>query len=321
MKTPHFWQKKGCLPLLLSPLGWAYGALGRLRWRVVTPLELPIPVICIGNLVAGGAGKTPVALTIGEMLKARNIRYHYLSRGYGGASVSVQPLLVTPRHTAREVGDEPKLLATQAPCWVSSSRKASATAAFEAGAAAILMDDGYQNPLLKKSLNFLVIDGSYGIGNGRLLPAGPLRERFAEGIHRADAVIFIGTDTHKLREKIPASLPCFSGQLLPEQPLTQLQQPLYAFAGIGRPEKFFTMLQAAGLNLAATEGFPDHHHYTEAELDRLEAAATAHHAVLTCTAKDAVKLPPYFQEKIQVVRVAFHFDDLRGFTEWLETRI
>lgn len=320
MKAPDFWQKNSFLKYLLLPLGWVYGRLGAWRWQVTEPMELPIPVICIGNLVAGGAGKTPVAMALGEILHARRLPFHYLSRGYGGAGLET-PQCVTPRHDAATVGDEPVLLSTVAPCWVCRDRKLAANAALRAGAHLLVMDDGYQNPSMHKSLNILVIDGSYGIGNGALIPAGPLRESWENGIHRADAVIFVGKDLHGLRHRIPPEVPQFTGFMEPQTPLRDLTQPALPFAGIGRPEKFFTMLRDAGVKLAATAPFPDHHRYTEADLQQLRQRAATLKATLTCTTKDAVKLPPHFRDEIQVVHVRFRFEDLRSFTEWLEPHL
>jgi tetraacyldisaccharide 4'-kinase len=185
----------------------------------------------------------------------------------------------------------------------------------------LVMDDGYQNPSLEKSLSLLVIDGVYGIGNRQVMPAGPLRETWESAIARADAVIFVGKDIQGLRYRIPSHIPQFTGYLEPRTPLSRLSQPVLAFAGIGRPEKFFTMLRNAGVVIAETLGFPDHHHYTERDIDNLKQRAKALKATLTCTAKDAVKLPSFATEELQVVEVAFRFEDLRGFTEWLESRL
>lgn len=320
MKAPQFWEEQGLIPIILKPFAKIYQWLGEWRWNLVTPMEMPIPLICIGNVVAGGAGKTPVALALGELLRAKNIPFHYISRGYGGKTQAT-PLCVTPRHSAAEVGDEPLLLSKMAPCWVGKDRKSAATKALRAGAQMLVMDDGYQNPALNKSLSLLVIDGAYGIGNGRVMPAGPLRETLEAALTRADAVIFVGKDQHGLRHRIPPHIPQFSGHLEPQTPLSRLSQPVLAFAGIGRPQKFFTMLQNAGVVIAETQSFPDHHQYTEKDIEALKQRATALQATLTCTTKDAVKLPTLPAETLQVVEIAFRFEDLRGFTEWLESKL
>ena len=214
MRAPGFWQKDGLLPRLLAPASLCFAAGGWLRRRLASPQHVEAQVICVGNLVAGGAGKTPVAVAIGERLLARGATVHFLSRGYGGRERG--PLRVEPdRHGAADVGDEPLLLARTAPTWIARDRAAGAAAAVTAGAGVIVMDDGFQNHTLRKDLSLLVVDGGYGFGNKRVMPAGPLREPLASGLGRADAVVLIGTDQCGVEAMLPPSLPLLRAVLAP----------------------------------------------------------------------------------------------------------
>ncbi len=294
MQVPDFWQRGngGLASLLLAPLGWLYGAAGAVVWATARPWKAPVPVICIGNLVAGGAGKTPVALDMGNRLIARGRTVHFLSRGYGGSEPG--PLRVDPSvHTSAAVGDEPLLLARVAPTWVAAERADGCRAAVLAGAQVIIMDDGFQNPAVAKDLALIVVDGGYGFGNGRIMPAGPLRQSVASGLKRAQAVMVIGEDSGL--DLPPSHPPIFKGSLRisPHNP-DLAGQPVIAFAGIGRPQKFFETLMQMGCDLRARLSFADHHPYSAADLDRLRHQADQLNARLVTTEKDAVRLPPGF---------------------------
>jgi tetraacyldisaccharide 4'-kinase len=307
MRAPGFWQNDGVLPALLAPAALCFAGGGWLRRRAVTPKSVAAPVICIGNLVVGGAGTTPVAIAVAERLIARGKTVHFLSRGYGGHAkgpVRVDPLL----HTAADVGDEPLLLARIAPAWVSRDRAAGAAAAVAAGAAVIVMDDGFQNPGLEKDLSLLVADGGYGFGNGRVIPAGPLREPLAAGLARADAVALIGTDQRGVAEILPPSLPLLRAALAPLA-ATLAGRRVFAFAGIARPEKFFATLQSMGCILAGQRVFPDHHPYAEAEVAALIEEAQHADAVPVTTEKDAVRLAPSLRAGIETLPVAIRWRD------------
>jgi tetraacyldisaccharide 4'-kinase len=307
MKAPAFWQKDGFLPALLAPAALCFAAGGRLRRCVVTPRRVAAPVICVGNLVAGGAGKTPIAIAIAERLIARGKAVHFLSRGYGGREKG--PLRVDPaRHAAADVGDEPLLLARIAPAWVSRDRAAGAAAAVAAGAQIIVMDDGFQNPGLAKDLSLLAVDGGYGFGNGRVMPAGPLREPLAAGLARADAVALIGTDQCGVADRLPPSLPLLRAVLAPIAAALAGRR-VFAFAGIARPEKFFATLQSMGCVLAGRRAFADHHAYGEAEVAALIEEARHADAVPVTTEKDAVRLPPALRAGIETLPVAIRWRD------------
>jgi tetraacyldisaccharide 4'-kinase len=308
MRAPAFWQSGGMPAALLSPFSPVYAAATAMRvsrpgWRA------PVPVLCCGNATAGGAGKTTLALDIGARLAARGTEVAYLTRGYGGRAAA--PVRVDPgRHVAAEVGDEPLLLAAVAPTWVCADRAEGARAAVAAGARALVMDDGLQHPSLAKDLSLLVIDGAAGFGNGRVIPAGPLREPVAAAAARCRAAVLIGDDATGALRALPSALPVVRAALRPDGGIAVLAgRRAFAFAGIGRPAKFFAMLAAAGIALAGQEGFADHHRYTQAELDRLLATAARLDARAVTTPKDAARLTPAQRRHVIVVGVRLVWRD------------
>ncbi len=305
--APEFWARPGGLASrLLEPLGWAHGAAGAARRALARPYHAAVPVLCVGNLVAGGAGKTPVALSLARLLAARGARPHILTRGYGGTVFG--PTAVDPaRHDAAQVGDEALLLAEAAPTWVARDRAAGARAAAAAGAGLIIMDDGFQNPGLHQDLALLVIDGAYGFGNGRIIPAGPLREPLARALARTAAVVLMGADEAAVAAQL-GTTPVLRANLVPVAG-TARGDAVVAFAGIGRPEKFFGTLAGVGCRIVARHAFPDHHRYDAAELARLAAAADAAGARLVTTAKDAVRLPPEWRARITILPVEVRWQD------------
>ncbi|WP_246161472.1 tetraacyldisaccharide 4'-kinase [Segnochrobactrum spirostomi] len=252
-----------------------------------------VPVVCIGNFVAGGAGKTPTALLIAGIARELGRRPVFLSRGYGGREAG--PLAVDPaRHDAADVGDEPLLLAAAAPTVVSRDRPAGAVLASTLGDL-IVMDDGFQNPSLAKDLSIVVVDGGFGIGNGRCIPAGPLRAPLPVQLDRADAVLVIGDPAPALAH-LDAALtahrtPRFAGHLVPRDPAHLAGRRVVAFAGIGRPEKFFDSVRKTGAIIAATRPFPDHHAFTEKDAADLLSLCASEAAVPLTTAKDGARLP------------------------------
>ncbi len=309
MRAPDFWRHDGPPARLLSPFGWAYDATGRLRRGLVRPWRAPVPVICVGNLVAGGAGKTPVALSLAALLIARGRRPHFLSRGHGGRLAG--PVRVDPDlHGAGEVGDEALLLAAVAPSWVARDRAAGARAAVADGAEIIVMDDGMQNPGLAKDLSLMVIDGGYGFGNRRVMPAGPLRETLDDGLARADAAVLIGADETGAEAALAGRLPLLRARIEPLPTTEPLGgKDVLAFAGIGRPEKFFATLREMGCRLISARGFPDHHVFRAEEVAALLEHAVAAGAVAVTTAKDAVRLPPEARALVRVLEIDIAWRD------------
>lgn len=317
MKAPAFWQADGWPARLLDPVGQVLGRLVSRRARQPGTV-VGVPVLCIGNPTLGGAGKTPVVLSLVGMLTARGRRPHVVTRGYGGRLKG--PLRVDPAvHSAAEVGDEALLLAAMAPTWIGADRAASARAAVAAGADLILMDDGFQNPGLAKTRSWLVIDGPAGIGNGRVFPAGPLREPLADALARADAIVMIGRDAQGLAGKV-GDLPVLRASIeLSEASRRELRgRRVLAFAGIGRPGKFFDSLREIGAELAGTRGFPDHYPFTPAELAELFREAGRLAASLTTTAKDAARLGNHAIPGLIVARVELRWDDPASLTLLLD---
>jgi tetraacyldisaccharide 4'-kinase len=294
MRDPAFWWRPtGLIAGALSPFGAIYGAVA--TQRMARPgHRAGVPVICIGNLTLGGAGKTPTAIAVAQMLDAAGRRPFLLSRGYGGALAG--PVQVDPtRHRAVDVGDEPLLLARAAPTIVSRDRTAGAEAACVAGAGVIVMDDGFQNPGLVKDRSILVVDGARGIGNGCVFPAGPLRAPLNRQLRRAQAVLVIGAGAagDAVAEAAQAHhVPIFRGRLEPDtDALAAIKgHPVLAFAGIGDPAKFFATLRAAGIDVRAEAAFPDHHPYRRAEARKLIERAEREGLVPVTTEKDWARL-------------------------------
>ncbi len=304
MRAPDFWRQDGILPLILSPLGLGFDLAGRLRRALARPMDPGATVICVGNLVAGGAGKTPVAISLLKLLTAQGKRAHGLTRGYGGKLAG--PVRVDPsRHGAEQAGDEALLLARAAPTWIARDRAAGARAAAAAGAEVIVMDDGHQNPHLAPRVSLLVVDGVYGFGNGRVMPAGPLRESMARGLARAHAAVILGADTWGVEEALKGRLKILRAELVPDSNAPGLKgRRVAAFAGIGNPDKFFATLEAMGAVLIARRAFADHHRYRPGELTGLIDSAAAADAMAVTTEKDAVRLPAELRAKVVTVPVA-----------------
>ncbi len=292
---------------------------GRMRqWRR-NPKIAPIPVICVGNAVVGGSGKTPVVLSLIALLRAQGYTPHVLSRGYGGQGVTHMPRQVqATTDSAADVGDEPLLLAAHAPTWVGHDRAASARAAAEAGALVALMDDGWQSPALRKDINLLVLDGAYGVGNGFGLPAGPLRESWRAALARADAVVLYGEDRQGLLTG--TALPVFrvTLQAAPEARARWNGQRVLAFAGIARPEKFFATLESLGAEIVARHTFPDHYAYDK-EVFTLMAEAQAMNAVAVTTEKDWVRLTE--RERVEYLPVHCVWENEAALSAWLTERL
>jgi tetraacyldisaccharide 4'-kinase len=292
MREPAFWWRAGTGGTLV-PLAALYGAVAGLRMRR-QGRQAGLPVICLGNLTVGGGGKTPAALAVAQLLHAAHERPFFLSRGYGGQLAG--PVRVNPTlHRARDVGDEPMLLARLAPTIVARNRVAGAIFARSAGANVIVMDDGFQNPSLAKDLNIVLVDGSRGIGNGRVIPAGPLRAPLELQLDCAQALIVVGAPDGVARVIDRAErrrIPIFRGRLEPDRAVVKAigQRKVLAFAGIADPEKFFATLTAAGIQIANRASFPDHHRFSAAEALDLVEKAQAHHLMLLTTEKDLVRV-------------------------------
>lgn len=315
MRPPGFWSQPPTHPLarLLAPAGRIYGA--RVAGRMDRPgAAPPCPVLCVGNFTLGGAGKTPVALALADLLRDLGHRPAFLSRGYGGRLPG--PLAVDPaRHGAAEVGDEPLLLAARATTIVSRDRPAGARLCAASGASVIVMDDGLQNPSLIKTLALAVVDAGAGVGNGLPFPAGPLRAPLSRQWPHVAGLVLVGDGAPgaAVAEAARArGLPVHRARLVPEADGAWAGRRVVAFAGIGRPQKFFETLRALGAQVVAERSFPDHHPFRESDLADLAALARREGAGLVTTAKDAVRLPPGRSAEVEVLRVVLAFADEAG---------
>jgi len=318
MKTPSFWTKTSGVSSLLEPIGMLYGLAGRVRFALARPHRASVPVICVGNIVAGGAGKTPIAIAVAERLQAHGKTVHFLTRGYGGNEHG--PLLVdVNQHTFEQVGDEPLLLARTAPTWVARDRVKGAEAAVVGGAEILVMDDGFQNPTLIKDLSLVVVDGGFGFGNRRLLPAGPLREPLERGLARASGVVVLGRDRVNVGEVLPPTLPRLTAWLRPGLEAESLVgRNVVAFAGIGRPDKFLSTLKDLGARIMAWHPFADHYPYAASDIQPILDEAYALHAVPVTTAKDAVRLPKDQRQQVTILTVKAVWDNEEPLTRLLE---
>jgi tetraacyldisaccharide 4'-kinase len=303
-KTPDFWyqpwNQQSALVRFLAPLGNLYGFATQLRMKFCKPVTIGIPVVCVGNLVAGGSGKTPTSLALLALLKESGLTKNpcFLTRGYGGLLTG--PVFVS-QHQFSDVGDESLLLARAAPTIVAKDRVAGAQLAVSSGHDMIIMDDGFQNPSLYKNVSFIVVDGRTGFGNGYMIPFGPLREPVSSGLARARGIIKIGGDTslHANKPVIAARLDAASD--LPPGTC------VFGFCGLGQPEKFRQTLLDMGMEVVGFESFADHHPYSHAELQTLHAKAATHKAHLVTTEKDLCRLPS--AENIHIVKIKLVFDD------------
>jgi tetraacyldisaccharide 4'-kinase len=302
MRAPKFWNAQRlsgrALSAALSPFGALYGLSVRIKERGARPFRPKARVICVGNLTVGGSGKTPVAIALGHVLAGHGRRVVFLTRGYGGRTAG--PLQINPEtHTAEEVGDEPLLLASIAPTVVARDRAKGAALADELRAEIIVMDDGFQNFSIEKDLSLVIVDAETGFGNRRLIPAGPLRETPEAGLARAHAVVLMNGDTE---------IPEFAGERLRAR-IELADSPrlagkkVMAFAGIGRPEKFFATLREMGAIVVDTRSFPDHHNFSHADIEKLKTRADALNAFLVTTEKDFVRLDADAREGVLAVPV------------------
>lgn len=290
-RVPPFWRagEGGWRAALLAPLGALYGAITARRMRR-SGASIAVPVISVGNFTAGGAGKTPAAIAIAAALSLRGEQPFFVLRGYGGREAG--PLRVDPAiHAAGDIGDEPLLLARHAPAIVARDRRAGAALAAAQGASVIILDDALQNPALAKDFSLAIVDGGFGLGNERPIPAGPLRASVPDMLPFTDAVLVVGKDRHGLAKRF-GTVPVFSGALRPDHDiaLRLAGVAVIAFSGIGLPEKFEATLMEIGAQIIMRRRYPDHHPFTAEEARELIALADEANALLVTTEKDRARM-------------------------------
>ena len=307
MIAPKFWTEKGLISSALLPLSALWMLAGRLRTVLARPETAELPVICVGNISVGGTGKTPVTAMLCRIAKEQGFSPCILMRGYKGRKAG--PVFADPSaHTSADIGDEAVMLALTNDVCVSADRiRGARFIAAQNKFDLIIMDDGMQNPWLRKDMIITVFDGQSGLGNQRILPAGPLRESVSDGLGRTDAIILNGQDETGLKDLFPQDLPVFEGQLHPDQKIakTLKGKRLIGFAGIGRPQRFFATLKQTGAELVRELSFADHHSYSEADLSRLHQEALQAGAELVTTHKDWVRLPPEWRVRVLALPVSF----------------
>ena len=298
MKTPKFWAHNGLIAKLLTPISWIYGSITQWRIKSTKPYHCRAKVICIGNITAGGVGKTPVAAAMAQKYLDANKRVVFLTRGYKSKLKNV--VVDLAKHTPEETGDEARILAQIAPVIIAPNRRQGAMLAENMEADVIIMDDGFQNPTLYKDESWLVFDGAIGIGNAHIIPAGPLRETLKNGQSRATNILIMGEDKTGLAPK--CHLPVYYGKV-EALPFNLANKNVLAFAGIGHPQKFYQTLSDLGYNVQLTQDFADHYAYKTDDLDALIKKAAKKDLSLVTTEKDFVKLPPQYQKQIYCLKI------------------
>ncbi len=315
LRTPDFWYKETNISItlgeiLLYPLSVLYQIGHHINQNFTKTKSVKIPVICIGNITAGGSGKTPISIAINKLVQENNISNapYFLTRGYGGNNHNTRVIKV--HDDAKETGDEPLLLASHSNTIISKNRYNGALMAHKLGADLIIMDDGLQNQTLKKDISFLVIDGNMGFGNERTLPSGPLREPLKHALNKVDAVIIIGKDIRKIKNKIPDNMTVFYSQIKPaSKNMPDKSKQYIAFCGLGYPDKFFKTLKDNGYKIIKSFSFSDHHNFSYKDLKKIKDSALNSNSSIITTEKDYIRLPQTFKNDVVTLPIEIKFDN------------
>ena len=309
MKAPKFWNNKNSIvSVLLIPLSFLWQLSSLIHKK--RPHKLDIPIIKIGNVVAGGAGKTPTVISLTKKLKNSGINVHIISKGYK-SSVKESIQVNTKLHTFKEVGDEALLCAKIATTWVGRSRLQSIKCAIKEGAKLVILDDGIQDDSIESNLNILIFNGSQGIGNGRIIPAGPMRETLQDAIKKSQLAIIIEEDKSNINKLIKKSIPVLNANLKIENEYINnfKNKNVLAFCGIGFPEKFYTTLEKIGCNITYKKSFSDHYVYTEKDIKNLFIKAQELDSLLITTEKDHIKIMKAYKNRVFFFPISIEFSD------------
>lgn len=310
IKTPKFWRKTSFVSILLLPLSLLYWLLFHLNKATKRQYRSSLKVVCIGNLTAGGSGKTPVAIAIGNQLRARGVKFAFLSSGYKGRDVDF--VKVDEGSTASEVGDEPMLLSEVADTFVTNDRVLAVKKLEEMDYEMVVLDDGLQNNSLHKDYKVVVVDGLTKFGNGLLLPAGPLRQSVASGLREADKVLVVGEadyDIRRLLQKNHVASKLAEAKIEAKDCDILKERPVMAFCGLAYPEKFFNFVCSMGFDVIETIEFCDHYHYKNSDLEGLLKKAEEKNAILLTTKKDWVKFEVIYKKRINYLEINLRIED------------
>jgi tetraacyldisaccharide 4'-kinase len=309
IKTPKFWLKKNLISCALLPFSFLYFCGFCLVKFFTKTYKISKPVICVGNLIAGGSGKTPTAIAIGKILNEMSADFAFLSRGYMSDGSSFLLLKNDDSNKAAQVGDEPILLTETAPTFVAKNRLFGAKQIEQMSKFKMLvLDDGMQNDSLHRDFTILVIDGKIGFGNNFLIPAGPMRETLNMGLKKADLVVLIGESSEKLTQKLSGKK-IAKAKIIPTNLANFRGKKLIAFCGLAYPQKFFSLLENEGLEVCQKISFSDHYLYQKSDLENLCKASESKNAALITTKKDWVKFSSEFQEKISYLEIDLEFEN------------
>ena len=336
MHPPNWWQKENgsLLPKYLAPLGHLYGQIVSSRFRYTKPYKCKHPILCVGNFTLGGTGKTPISIKLMELLTKEGWTPSFLSRGYGGSQKG--PLLVDQNdHSASEVGDEPLLLAEHGPTVIAKTRREGAWLLEQRKTDLIIMDDGFQNPTLAKTLSILSLDSAVGLGNERIFPAGPLRAPLNFQLAAADAIIITGSSKNQLKETLKTkhnfNKPIFSGEVKPNTDIDWVREkPILAYAGIARPEKLFKSLEQVGGQVIRRTPFPDHYQFKAKDAEQLIKLAIKDDLQLITTEKDMVRINAANHHQLRALKrmsqafpvsFEFHHEDEKNLLQLLKKQL
>ncbi len=305
LKTPNFWRKRTIVSTLLLPISYLYYLGSIIIQLFTTKNTADIPIICVGNVTVGGAGKTPFTIALYYLLKKYGYSPAIISRGYGGTLQG--PIKVDPElHSFKEVGDEPLLMAKQMPVFIAKKRYLAINLLKEHNFNVAILDDGLQNPDLKKDISLLVINGITALGNDYMFPAGPLREPLRKALQKSDAVIIIDHDRTCFAHRV--NKPVIRGSIESASTQDLMRKKVVAFAGIAYPEKFFSSLESLSCNVINTKKFPDHHVYKDEELEQLIMQAKNNSALLITTEKDYMRIPEKYHKDILTLPIKISID-------------